>query len=157
MYHCYHSLSLIAICCHMLPLVVPLFVTRCHSLYYSLSLVVIRCTTLCHSLYHSLSFVVTRCTTRCHSMSFVVTRCTTRLSFYKWSLKKIKNFITILLKFVFSDIINGYWMKSMAINAVTDLEDHLFCFLKQRDRKIIFENNLTYLWSAIHGKKYPTT
>ena len=39
-------------------------VTRCHSLYYSLSLVVplavIRC--------HSLSFVVTRCTTRCHSL-----------------------------------------------------------------------------------------
>ena len=56
-YHCCHSLSLIAICCH--------------SLYYSLSLFVTCCTTLCHSLYHSLSLVVTRCTTR--------------LSFYKRS------------------------------------------------------------------------
>ena len=41
-------------------------------------------------------------------------------------LKKIKNFIIILLKFVFSDINNRYWMKFMSINAVVDLEDHLF-------------------------------
>ena len=43
----------------------------------------------------------------------------------------------------------------MAINTVTDLEDHLF-FLKkkkQRDRNIILENNLIFLWSAIPGKK----
>ena len=39
-------------------------VTRCHSLYHSLSLVLIRC--------HSLSFVVTRCTTRFHSLSLDV-------------------------------------------------------------------------------------
>ena len=36
-------------------------------------------------------------------------------------------------------------MKFMAINAVTDLEDHLSCFLKQRDRKIILENSLIVL------------
>ena len=63
-------------------------VTRCHSLCYSLSLfikllhhsfplvvplVVTRC--------HSLSLVVTRC----HSLPLVVTRCTTGLSFYKRS------------------------------------------------------------------------
>ena len=75
LYHCCHSLSLIAICCHVLSFVVSLAVTLCHSLYHSLSLVVIRC----HSLYHSLSFVVTRCTTRCHSLyhslSLVVIRC----------------------------------------------------------------------------------
>ena len=39
-------------------------VTRCHSLYHSLSLVVIRC----HSLYHSLSFDVIHC----HSLSLDV-------------------------------------------------------------------------------------
>ena len=49
-------------------------------------------------------------------------------------LKKIKNFIIFLLKFVF-DIINGYWMKFVTINAVTVLQDHLFCILKQRDKK----------------------
>ena len=36
-------------------------------------------------------------------------------------------------------------MKFMAISAVTDLEDHLFCFLKQIDRKIILENSLAIL------------
>ena len=41
-------------------------------------------------------------------------------------LKRIKNVSIILLKFVLSDIINGYCMKFMAINAVTDLEDHFF-------------------------------
>ena len=65
--------------CHSLTFIV----TRCHSLYHSLSLVVplavIRCL--------SLSFVVTRCTTRCHLLSLVVTRCTIRLSFYKRSLE----------------------------------------------------------------------
>ena len=44
-------------------------------------------------------------------------------------LQKIKNFNVILLKFVFSDIVNGYWMKFMAINAVTDSEGHLFFFI----------------------------
>ena len=66
-----HSLSYVITCCHVLPLLVPLVVTRCitrfHSLYPSLSLVVIRC----HILYHS--------------FSLVVTRCITRLSFYKGS------------------------------------------------------------------------
>ena len=95
LYHCCHSLSLIAICCHSLSLVVLLVVTLYHLLHHSLSLVVIRC--------HSLSFVVTRCTTRCHSsslvvplvvtrchsLSLVVTRCTTRLSFYKRSLLNV--------------------------------------------------------------------
>ena len=61
-------------------LVIPLFVTRCHSFSFGVT----RFTTRCHSLYHSLSFVITRhCTTRCFSFSFVVTRCTSRLSFYK--------------------------------------------------------------------------
>ena len=61
--HCCHSLSLIAIYCHSLSLVVSLVVILCHSLYHSLSLIVIRC--------HSLSFVVTRC----HSLSLVIIRC----------------------------------------------------------------------------------
>ena len=47
-------------------------------------------------------------------------------------LKKIKNFLIILLKLVFSDnIIDGYWMEFMPINAVTDLKDYLFCFKKE--------------------------
>ena len=79
LYHCCHSLSLIAICCHSLSLVVLLTVTLCYLLYHSLSLVVIPC----HLLYYSLSLVVIRC----HSLSFVVTRCATRchslsLTFY---------------------------------------------------------------------------
>ena len=54
---------------HLLIFFVPslLFVaivSRCHSLYHSLSLVVLLVVTRCHSLYHSLPFVVTRCTTR---------------------------------------------------------------------------------------------
>ena len=64
MYHCCHSLSLIAIYCHSMSLVVWLVVTLCHSLYHSLSLVVI----CCHSLYYSLSLVVIRC----HSLSLDV-------------------------------------------------------------------------------------
>ena len=47
-------------------------------------------------------------------------------------LKKIKNLIVILLKFVFFDIIKGCWMKFMAINGVIDLEDPLFLKKKQR-------------------------
>ena len=43
----------------------------------------------------------------------------------------MKNFIIILLKFVFSNIINWYWM---AISAVTDLGDHLFFFKKKIER-----------------------
>ena len=97
--HC-HSLSLFFTHFRSLSLVVPLFVTRCHSLsfeslvaplvvirchslYNSLSLVVIRC----HSLYHSLPLFVPLVVTRCHSLSLVVTRCTTRLSFYKRSVR----------------------------------------------------------------------
>ena len=89
LYHCCHSLSLIAICCHSLSLVVLLTVTLCYLLYHSLSLVVIPCHLLYYSLSlvvircHSSSFVVTRCTTRCHSLSFVVTRChSLSLTFY---------------------------------------------------------------------------
>ena len=65
--------------------VVPLFVTRCHSLSFavtlcpSLSLVVPLVVIRCHWLYHSLllvvPLVVTCCTTRCYSLSFAVTRC----------------------------------------------------------------------------------
>ena len=36
-------------------------------------------------------------------------------------------------------------MKFMAVNAVTDLEDTSFLEKQQRDRKIILENNLTFL------------
>ena len=50
-------------------------------------------------------------------------------------LKKIKNFIIIRLKFVFFDIINGYWMNFMTINAVRDLKDHLFFFSKKINKK----------------------
>ena len=68
----------ITIHCHSFSLVV----TRCHSLYHSLSLlvslVVIRC--------HWLAIVLTCCTTYCHSLPLFVTRCITRLSFYKRSL-----------------------------------------------------------------------
>ena len=74
LYHCYHSRSVITICCHSLSLVVLLVVT----LYQIVApLVATRCTARCHSL----SFVVTRC----HSLPLVVTRCTTGLSFYKRS------------------------------------------------------------------------
>ena len=55
--------------------VVPLFVTRCHSL----SFIVTRCTTRCHSLSLVVPFVVSGCTTRCHllyhSLLLVVIRC----------------------------------------------------------------------------------
>ena len=104
-FHCFHSLSLIAIYCHVLLLVVSFTDTICHSLYHSLSLVATRCYSLllivplvvtrchslsldvfhCHSWYHSLSLVVIRCHSLYHLLSLVVTRCTTRLSFYKWS------------------------------------------------------------------------
>ena len=85
----YHSLSLVVIRCHSLPFVVPLVVplavtrwtTRCHSL----SLVVIRCP----SLYHSL----------CHSLLLVVTR----LYFYKRS-KKLVNEIYIKFFLLFKSI-----------------------------------------------------
>ena len=50
----YHSLSLVVIRCHLLPLIVPLDV--------------ICCTTRCHSL----SFLVTRCTTCSQSLSLDV-------------------------------------------------------------------------------------
>ena len=46
LYHCCHSLSLIAICCHSLSLVLLLVVTLYHLLHHSLSLVVIRCHSL---------------------------------------------------------------------------------------------------------------
>ena len=42
-------------------------------------------------------------------------------------LRKIKDFLIILLKLEFFDkVINVYWMRFMAINAVTDLKDYLF-------------------------------
>ena len=75
LYHCCHSLSLTAFCCHLLPLVVLLAVTLCPC-FHALSFVVTRC--------HSLSFVVTRYTTRCHSLSFVVTCCTTRCHLFSF-------------------------------------------------------------------------
>ena len=46
-------------------------------------------------------------------------------------------------------------MEFMAIYAVTDLKDYLFCF-KKMDEKIVFENSLTSLWSGIPGKIYPS-
>ena len=72
-YSLYHFLLIAVNHCYLLSLIVPFFVTRCHSLSFtvtrttrchSLSLVVIRC----HSLYHSLSLVVIRC----HSLSLNV-------------------------------------------------------------------------------------
>ena len=129
LYHCCHSLSLIAISCHSLSLVALLVVTRCHSL----SLVVI----LCHSLYHSLSLVVplvvTRCTTlshslsldvplvdtRCHSLSLVITRCTTRLSFYKRSNLNLE--AEGKLTQAVSNFLKHYYFRSI----------HLRCFVKK--------------------------
>ena len=95
LYHCCHSLSLIAICRHSL----------CHSLSLvaiCLSLAATRCTTCFHSLYHSLSLILPLVVARCHSLLFVVTRCTTRLSFCKWSYKiwkyiKIMKYLNKLL------------------------------------------------------------
>ena len=57
-------LSLVAICCHSLSLVVLLAVTLSHFLYHSLSFVVTRC--------HSLSLVVPLVFTCCHSLPLVV-------------------------------------------------------------------------------------
>ena len=84
----YHSLSLVVTCCHLLSFVVTRCTIRCHSLYHSLSLVVPSVVIRCHSL----SLVVTRCTIRCHSLSLVITRCATPLSFYK------RSFLTICRK-----------------------------------------------------------
>ena len=94
LYHCCHSLSLIAICCHSLSLVVslvvtlslvvPLVVTRYHSLSLVVPLVVTRChllslvVPLVVTCCHSLSFVVTCWTTCCHSLSLVVPLIVTR-------------------------------------------------------------------------------
>ena len=50
-------------------------------------------------------------------------------------LKKIKNVLRILLKLVFSDkTITGYRTKFVAINGVTDLNDHLFCSKERMKR-----------------------
>ena len=90
-------------------------VTRCHSLYHSLSFVVLLVVTCCHSLPLAVLLVVTRCTTRCHSLSLVaicchslyhllsvtVTRCTIRLSFYKRSAAGC-NFYFCLVNFAFA-------------------------------------------------------
>ena len=48
-------------------------VTRCHSLYHSLSLVVLLVVPLVTIRCHSLSFIATRCTTHCNSLLLVVT------------------------------------------------------------------------------------
>ena len=69
------SLSFVVTCCHLLSLVIrshSLSLTRCLSLYHSLSLV-----PLIGVRYHSLSFVVTRC----HSMLLDVSLI---CLFYKW-------------------------------------------------------------------------
>ena len=84
LYHCSHSLSLIAIrchlchslllfaaCCHLLSLIV----THCHLLSLIVPLVATRCTTLCHSLYHLLSLVIIRCHLLYYSLALVVIRC----------------------------------------------------------------------------------
>ena len=52
-----HSLSLVLVHCHSLPLGVFLCSTRCHSVYYSISFVVIPC----HSLLLVVPLVVTQC------------------------------------------------------------------------------------------------
>ena len=54
LYHCSHLLSLIAIRCHSLSLVVPLLVTRCTIHCHSLSFVVT--VAPCYSMYHSSVF-----------------------------------------------------------------------------------------------------
>ena len=102
LYHCCHSLSLIAICYHSLSLVVLLVVTLYHLLHHSLSLAVIRC----HSLYYSLLLVVPLVVTHYHSLSLVVTRCTTRLSFYKRSFKNDEKCLLFHLKCSFSRYLN---------------------------------------------------
>ena len=70
---CY-SLSLVAFCCHSLPLDLSLAVILyncCHSLSLAVPLVLICCTARCHSL----SLVVICCHSLHHSLSFVVTLC----------------------------------------------------------------------------------
>ena len=70
-----HSLSFVVTRYHLLSLVVPLVFTRCHSLSFTV--------TRCHSLSVVIPLVVPLAFTRCHSLSLVVTRRTFRLSFYK--------------------------------------------------------------------------
>ena len=61
--------------------------------------------------------------------SYFFTQSELRCSYKVCSYKKR---IVTLLSLVFSnEIINGYWMKFVAINAVTDLKEYLFCFLKK--------------------------
>ena len=64
----YHSLSFSVTHCHF-------FVICCHSLSLAVPLVVTRWITRCHSLYHSISFVVTRCHSLYHLFSIVIIRC----------------------------------------------------------------------------------
>ena len=66
-----------------LSFVVTRCITRCHSLYYSLSFIVFRCTTC----YHLLSLLVICYQSLYHWLLLVATRCTTRLCFYKRSEK----------------------------------------------------------------------
>ena len=105
LYHCSHSLSLIAISCHSLSLVV----IRCHSL----SFVVTRCNTRCHSLYHSLSNVVIRS----HSLSLVVPQLPLICVFIKYRIVMQCCYVTIIflstfylstaLKFI---MLNFWWI-----------------------------------------------
>ena len=89
-----HSLSLVATCCHSLSLVVPFVVTRCTKRCHSLSFVVISC----HSLYHSLSLVVTRYHSMCHSSVFLQTIVFNDMSKNCWTIKTtifvFQNFFT---------------------------------------------------------------
>ena len=84
------KLPLLVVSCHSLSLVV----TRCHSLYHSLSFVIARCSTRCHSLYHLFSLVVSlakwlsvrlRTTWLWVRVPLQSLKCITRLSFYKRS------------------------------------------------------------------------
>ena len=139
LYHCCHSLSLIANCCHSFSLVVLLIVTLCHLLHHSLSSLsfVVTC---CHSLYLSLSFVVplvvTRCdslslvvplaVTCCHSLSLVVTRYTTRLSFYKRSeMKCSERNISKCILVLRTPILKNIWER-LLLNELSHLRHYLF-------------------------------
>ena len=73
----------------------------------------------------------------CQISSFTV-QWETRFKTKYNELKKIKNVLITILKLVFSDKINnGYWIKFMAINSVTDLKEYLF-YSKKEDEKIMF-------------------
>ena len=134
LYHCCHSLSLIAIYCHSLSLVVLLVVTLYHLLHHSLSLVDIRC----HSPYHSLSLAVPLVVTSCHSLSLDVPLV---CLFIKGQSKLV--IFLFINPFCWSRFSNIWFWKSCCKKLMSSLKIHyLFHNSRTDDNRRCFENNL---------------